>query len=151
IERLVPRPLTASNITAAALFRTIEAARPTLLLDEADTYLRHNDDLRAVVDAGHQRNGAVIRTVGDAHEPRKFSVWAPLIIAAIRNLPGTIEDRSIKIQMRRRRADEQVASFRPDRTSKLDQLVRRIAQLVRDRGDALAEIDPTMPATLFNR
>jgi len=107
--------------------------------------------LRGVVDAGHQRNGAVIRTVGDEHEPRRFSVWAALIIAAIRNLPGTIEDRSIKIPMRRRRADEQVASFRPDRTDKLDQLARRIARWARDNGDALAEPDPAMPATIYNR
>jgi hypothetical protein len=151
IERLVPRPLTASNITAAALFRTIEAARPTLLLDEADTYLRHNEDLRAVVDAGHQRNGAVIRTVGDEHEPRRFSVWAALIIAAIRNLPGTIEDRSIRIPMRRRRADEQVASFRPDRTEELDKLARRMARWAGDNGDTLAEAEPAMPATIYNR
>jgi putative DNA primase/helicase len=151
IARLVPRPLMASNISAAALFRVIEATRPTLLLDEADSYMRHNEDLRGVVDAGHQRNGAVIRTVGDEHEPRRFSVWAPLIIAAIRNLPGTIEDRSIQIQMRRRRADEEVASFRPDRTSKLDQLARQIARWAKDNGDALAKTDPAMPATIFNR
>ena len=35
-----PRPLSTSNTTAAAIFRTIEAARPTLLIDEADTFLR---------------------------------------------------------------------------------------------------------------
>ena len=151
IARLVPRPLMASNISAAALFRVIEAVRPTLLLDEADTYMRHNEDLHGVVDAGHQCNGAVIRTIGDAHEPRRFSVWTPLIIAAIRNLHGTIEDRSIKIQMRRRRADEEVASFRPDRTGKLDQLARRIARWARDNGDSLAETDPVMPPTIFNR
>jgi hypothetical protein len=32
LSRLVPRPLGASNIKAAALFRTIEAARPTVRL-----------------------------------------------------------------------------------------------------------------------
>jgi hypothetical protein len=88
---------------------------PTLLLDEGDTYLRHNEDLRGVIDAGHQRNGAVIRTVGEDHEPRRFSVFAPVVIAAIGDLPATIEDRSIKIPMRRRRPDEQVESLRLDR------------------------------------
>jgi putative DNA primase/helicase len=39
---LVPKPLVASSITPAALFRVIEAARPTLLLDEADSYARDN-------------------------------------------------------------------------------------------------------------
>jgi putative DNA primase/helicase len=46
IGRLVSRPLIASNISAAALFRTIEACNPTILLDEADSFLRHNEDLR---------------------------------------------------------------------------------------------------------
>ena len=39
LSRLVPRPLPAANITAAAVFRTVEAAKPTLLLDEADTFI----------------------------------------------------------------------------------------------------------------
>jgi putative DNA primase/helicase len=95
LSRLVPRPLMASGITAAALFRTIEAARPTLLLDEADAYARENEDLRAVLDAGHRCDGAVIRTVGDNHQPRQFSAWAPVALAAIGHMPSTIEDRSI--------------------------------------------------------
>jgi len=151
IARLVPRPLMASNTTAAALFRSIEAARPTLLLDEADTYMRHNEDLRGVVDAGHHRNGAVIRTVGDDHEPRKFSVWAPLVIAAIRHLRGTIEDRSIKIPMRRRRLDEKVSSLRLDGASKLDELARQAARWAKDNADVLGEADPAMPDTIYNR
>jgi putative DNA primase/helicase len=151
IERLVRRPLTASNITAAALFRTIEAARPTLLLDEADTYMRHNEDLRSVIDAGHQRNGAVIRTVGEDHEPRRFSVWAPVVIAAIGHLPGTIEDRSVKIPMRRRRPDERVESFRLDRASDLDQLARKAARWATDNADALGVADPAMPNSIYNR
>jgi putative DNA primase/helicase len=50
-----------------------------------------------VLDAGHQRDGAVIRTVGEYHEPRQFSTWAPVALAAIGHLPGAIEDRSIRI------------------------------------------------------
>jgi hypothetical protein len=46
IEALVPRPLLASNVTVAAVFRTIEAHRPTLLIDEADTFLGDNEELR---------------------------------------------------------------------------------------------------------
>ena len=63
VERLVPRPLAAANITAPALFRTIEAARPTLLLDEADTFAKDNEDLRGILNSGHRRNGMVIRIV----------------------------------------------------------------------------------------
>jgi putative DNA primase/helicase len=34
---VVAKPLPTANVTAGAIFRTIEAARPTLLIDEADT------------------------------------------------------------------------------------------------------------------
>jgi putative DNA primase/helicase len=61
ISCCVPRPLSVSNVTASSLFRAIEAARPTLLLDEADAYARDNEDLRSVLDAGHARDGAVLR------------------------------------------------------------------------------------------
>ena len=37
IGRLVPRPLPTANITPAAMFRVIEAAKPTLLIDQAGT------------------------------------------------------------------------------------------------------------------
>jgi hypothetical protein len=36
-RRLVPKPLTTANITAAAVFRSVEKWRPTLLIDEDDS------------------------------------------------------------------------------------------------------------------
>jgi putative DNA primase/helicase len=148
---LVSRPLLASNISPAALFRTIKAFKPTMLLDEADTFLPHDEGLRGIVDAGHQRLGAVIRTSGEDHEPRIFRVFAPIVMAGIGHLPGTIEDRSIKISMRRRRPDEQVVSLRLDRANKLNELARRAARWAKDHADELAVADPEMPATIYNR
>ena len=81
---LVPKPLAASNITAAPLFRAVEKWRPTLLIDEADTFLRDSDELRGVINSGHNRGTAfVIRSVGDDHEPRRFMTWAPRARALI--------------------------------------------------------------------
>ena len=151
LSRLVPKPLGASSITPAALFRVIEAARPTLLLDEADTYARDNEDLRGVLDAGHRRDGAVIRTVGDDHEPRQFSAWAPVALAAIGHLPGTIEDRSIRIGLRRRRPDEVVQPLRLDRTVELEEFARKAARWAADRSADLAAADPAMPEGIINR
>jgi putative DNA primase/helicase len=151
LSRLVPKPLGASSITPAALFRTIEAARPTFLLDEADAYARENEDLRAILDAGHRRDGAVIRTVGDNHEPRQFSAWAPVALAAIGHLHGTIEDRSITIRLHRRRQDEPVESLRLDRSGGLDELKSKAARWAADHRAALAEADPTAPVGIYNR
>lgn len=152
VSRLVPKPLTASNITASAVFRTIEAARPCLILDEADAYMREDEALRSVINAGHRRDGAVIRTVGDDHEPRAFSVWAPLAMAAIGRLPGTIEDRSVVIRLRRRKPEEEIQSLRQDRAGPLDQLASKAVRWVNDAAPrAFADADPAMPSHLVNR
>jgi hypothetical protein len=150
LSRLVPKPLGASSITPAALFRVIEAARPTLLLDEADAYARDNEQLRAVLDAGHRRDGAVIRTVGENHEPRQFSAWAPVALAAIGHLPGTVEDRSLIIRLRRRRPDEPILSFRIDRAGELEVLAAKAARWALDNAEKLAAADPVMSG-LYNR
>jgi putative DNA primase/helicase len=151
LSRLVPRRLVASGITAAALFRTIEAVHPTLLLDEADAYARNNEDLRAVLDAGHRCDGAVIRTVGDNYEPRQFSAWAPVALAAIGHMPGTIEDRSIIVRLRRRRPDEPVESLRLDHAGELDALARKAARWAADHKGEFAASDPQMPGGIYNR
>jgi putative DNA primase/helicase len=151
LSRLLPRAMMASSVTAAALFRTIEAARPSLLLDEADAWMRDNEDLRAVLDAGHRRDGAVIRLVGDDHQPRQFSAWAPVVLAAIGHLPGTIEDRSIIILLRRRRTDEPVQSFRIDRVTRLEALARMAARWMADHLAMLGKADPAMPPGIYNR
>jgi hypothetical protein len=107
---LVSRPLSTANATAAAVFRVVEMSSPTILMDEADTFLNENMELRGILNSGHRQGGTVMRTVGDDHEPRLFSTWAPAAIAMIGRLPDTLNDRSIVINLRRRKADERVQS-----------------------------------------
>ncbi|NIU06397.1 MAG: hypothetical protein GWO40_19315 [Gammaproteobacteria bacterium] len=99
LSRLVPRPLLAANVTAAAVFRTVEAARPVLLADEADNFLGR-DEMLGILNRGHRRGGRVIRTVGDDREPRQFSTFAPAALAAIGRLPPTLQGRSIAVLAR---------------------------------------------------
>jgi hypothetical protein len=72
LARLLPRALPVASISASAIFRTVELVRPTLLIDEADTFLRHNDEVRGILNSGHRKGGSVVRTVGDNHEPRQL-------------------------------------------------------------------------------
>jgi hypothetical protein len=93
----------------AAIFRVVEAWTPALSIDEADTFLSGNDELRDIINSGHTKSGAfVVRTVGDDHEPKKFSTRAPMAIAMIKAPPGTILDRSIVVRLRRRLPGEWV-------------------------------------------
>ena len=123
IGELVPKPLMASNATSAVIFRAIEKFRPTLMLDEADTYLDQYPELIGVLNSGHNRRSAsVLRTVGDDHEPRQFSTWAPKVIAGIRRFPDTIQDRSIVVWLRRKMPGEKVDRLRLDKVDALDTL-----------------------------
>ncbi len=77
VDRLAHQAMSVSNTSAAALFRSIEAWAPTLLIDEFDSFGKDDDDLRNIVNSGHTRAAAfVLRTEGDDHEPQLFSTWA---------------------------------------------------------------------------
>ncbi len=82
VFRLTPSALLASNISAASIYRTIQAFGPTLIIDEADTFLTARDgnhELRGIIDSGQDREGAfVVRTekIEDKIVPSKFSTCA---------------------------------------------------------------------------
>ena len=148
---LANRPLTAANITVAALYRTVEQFAPTLIVDEADTFLLTNLGLRGIINSGHTRATAfVVRTVG--HEPRLFSTWGARMIALIGHLPTTLEDRAIVLPMRRRALGEMVERIRRDTLlRRLDLLRRRAARWVADHLAALQAADPAVPDALHDR
>src|SRR6185436_795377 len=150
LARLVNRPLPAANISTSSLFRTIEACRPTLLIDEADTFMRENIELRGVINSGHARESAyVIRTVGDDHEPRQFSSWAPKAIASISKLPATIADRSIVISLRRKLPSDGVT--RLTRQHQFHDLRAQIARWVSDHANEITAANPVIPEELNDR
>lgn len=132
LELLTRDPETSSSITPAALFRTIADFRPTILMDEADTFLDGNEGMRGIINAGFERPGAVTRCVGDAHTPKKFSVASPFAIAAIGTLPNTIMDRSIVIEMQRKEVGVKLASLRVDRPTKATVLCEKITAWVKE-------------------
>jgi hypothetical protein len=144
VGKIVARFVPTANISPAAVFRVVEAARPTLLIDEADTFLRENDELRGILNSGHRKGATVIRTVGDNHEPRCFSTWAPCAIALIGRLPDTLQDRSVVCALRRRKPSERVESFRGDRADHLHVLARKAARWCEDHAAELTAADPDM-------
>ena len=155
MDMLVLRPLNSSNATPAAIFRTIEAYRPTLLLDEVETFIKdRNSDLTGILNAGHRKSkAAILRTVGDNHEPRSFSVWAAKAFALIGKLPATLQDRSLVIRMKRRARDELVERFRHDRMEPQCVVLKRKAfRWAKDHFDSLREADdPNLPEGLNDR
>jgi putative DNA primase/helicase len=152
ISALVPRPLPAANVTAAGVFRAVEKLRPTLLIDEADTFLGENEGLRGVLNSGHVRTMAnVVRVVGDDQDVGLFSTFAPKVIAMIGELPATLTDRAIVIRLRRKQGGERTASLRLDRLADYDIYGRKVARWVHDAGDLIQAADPEVPDGLNDR
>jgi hypothetical protein len=146
LSGLVRCPMTTVNTTAAGIYRLIAAKAPTLLIDEADTFLMKSKELRGILNSGHRRNSAFVVRADET-----FSTWAAVAIAMIGRLSSTLEDRSILVRLQRRRADEFIAPFRLDQIGDLRRLARMTARFATDNFDRLKAADPKVPSILENR
>ncbi len=141
-----------SNITAAALFRTIGKYRPSLMIDEADTFLKDNDELRGVINSGHRKRSAyVIRCTGDNNDPEVFSTWCPMVIGMIKLPADTIVDRSVIIQLRRKLPGEKVARLGHDLDDLCEPIRRRAERWAEDHAMVLKDEEPDLPHCVNDR
>ncbi len=147
-------PLMTVNATPAAIFRSIHTDPPTLLVDEADTIFgskkvaENNEDLRGLLNAGHQRGRYSLRVVGVGENATvgKFETFSFAMLASIGDLPDTIMDRAIVVRMRRRAPGEVVAPFRSRRDGpQLGEIRDRLRDWVRGHLDDLRNAEPAMP------
>jgi hypothetical protein len=148
LSGLVNKPLLASNITPSAIFRTIEKHNPCLLIDEADTFLPDNDELRGIINSGHTAKSAfVIRTNTETLEPERFSTWGPKAISLIGTLPDTLSDRSIAIKMERKTASERVKKVSLGFDEDHLMLRRKCRRWANDNAEGLRNSTPEIPQT----
>lgn len=153
MSRFVRRPVVASNLTPAVTFRVIEKWQPTLLIDEADTFVNGNPELRGVLNSGHtRRTAAVLRSVGDRHEPTTFSTWCPKVIAGIGTFADTLMDRAIELRLRRKLAHETVEPLRHHRDDPCFTIIpRKLARFAEFHGSAIRKARPSVPDVLDDR
>ena len=150
--RLVCNPLVASNISPSATYRVIEAYHPTLLIDEADTFFKDNEELRGVINSGHTRQSAyVIRNVGETHEPKQFSTWGAKAISGIGTLSDTIMDRAVILSLRRKLSDEKVERLRHAEEGLFETLASKLSRFACDNGAMIARSRPPLPEALHDR
>jgi putative DNA primase/helicase len=152
IGMLSRRKLVASNISPAAIFRVVEAHSPTLLIDEADSFLRENEEARGIINSGHTRQTAyVIRVVGDDHEPKQFTTWGAKVICGIGTMPETLMDRAVVLELRRKLPHEKVERLRHADPEHFETLTRKLARFSDDAGDAIERARPALPDALNDR
>jgi len=154
---LVRDPITTANISAAALYRIIEAKRPTLLFDETDAIFGGDatraEDLRCLLNAGAKRGSPAIRCKGqNKDEVAKFEVFCPKALSGIGMLPDTIADRSLILRVQRKAKSVELPKVKERIVSKLaSPLVERTNAFVATIREELESADPAMPDGLNGR
>ncbi|MEU0694808.1 DUF3631 domain-containing protein [Streptomyces niveus] len=150
LHETVHQPMMTVNTSPAVVFRVIGKNPPTLLVDEADTIFGpkagEKEDLRGLLNAGHQRNRPAWRISGPEHKPTAFPTFAMAALAGIGDLPDTIMDRAVVLRMQKRKPGERITPFRsrysvPELNAHRDRLTAWLTPL---RGTAAALV-PTMP------
>jgi hypothetical protein len=145
-------PLITVNATIAAVVRSIGDDPPTLLVDKADTLwgtkrqADNNEDLRGLLNAGHQRNRPMLRWDITTRTLDQLDTFAMALLAAIGDLPDTIMDRAVVVRMRRRAPGEQVDPYRTRRDAPpLNALRERLTTWAREHLRELHHATPAMP------
>jgi hypothetical protein len=119
LARLVFRPLTTSNLTAPALFRTLNDRGGVVVFDEAERLRQSTPDVQEILSmflAGYKRGGKATRleAVGDTWRPVEFDVYGPKALACIAGLPTTLSSRCIPVTMFRAAPDSPKPRYRID-------------------------------------
>ena len=155
IEALAYRALSADSVSPAVVFRVIEEYGPTLIIDELDRVPR-DSELWQVLNSGYKRGRGVLRAVGDDHQVRRFSTFGPKVLGYIRDtrcqVPGTVEDRSIRVMMTRRARDEAREKVRSRELAREAAPLRsRLVRWAQDNLEALTGVGAAVPEELDDR
>ena len=141
LRRIVHRALPSSNLTPAVLFRTIHAYSPTMLIDEADTFLFKSEELNGVLNSGHTRDTAFVQRIGKGNKPERFNTFGPKVIAKIGTLTDTLFDRSIIIQQQRKLKEEIKLKLREQDDIEFEAIHSRITRWAMDNIDGIATVE----------
>jgi putative DNA primase/helicase len=151
---LAPRARMSGSISTAAVFRVIDAFKPTLGLDESDNLFQKggNPDMLAVLNSGHRRSTAYVDRAVPREDGRfelaRFSTFTGIAFAGIEQLPETLQDRSIVVVLKRATAAEAPEHLVNGTSAALVEARRKLARWALDL-TALPEID--RPKELLNR
>ena len=156
IAELAHSPFESANITVAALFRIIEMYGPTVLIDEADTFLESNPEMAGILNKGYEHRGVVVRveTIGDRLQPVPYRVFGPKAIAGIameRRLADATLSRCVRVQMRRKVQGETVQRLRSADRQKFNHMRSQMHRFVKDSQQELAKGHTDMPSELSDR
>lgn len=158
LELLVPLPEYSLSASPASIFRLLAKQQVTLLFDEVDAIWSqkgkddHNEDLRALLNAGYKCGASIPRCVGSNHEVQRFPVFCAVALAGLGDLPDTIMSRAVIVRMRRRAPHEQVSEFRQRKHgAEGHALAERLATWGAEVGRSCGDAWPELPDGIMDR
>lgn len=147
-----------ANITTASLFRVINEYHPTLLIDEADAFMKGKDEMAGIINSGYEKGGFVMRMESDVKTGEQvcctFQVFGPKALAGIaleRHLPPATMSRGIQIPMKRKTKDDVVQRMRFVDKKKVAYLRSGILRFVLENKDVFEKASINLPEALGDR
>jgi putative DNA primase/helicase len=156
LSELVARPLQSDNISVASAFRLVHLYHPTLLIDELDTFLKDNDQLKGMFNSGHKKGGHIHRCekFDDQIIAREYDTYSPMSYGMIGRPNTTLGNRSLHIRLLRKMANQAREDFdleeRPELVVELTELRRKCARWAKDNREAIRDAKPDT-RSLINR
>ena len=98
----------------SSVFRQVDGDDITLIIDEVETLsAKENPDMVGLINSGFEKGSTVMRMEARGKEwvSVSFNAYSPKVLAGIRSVSDTIEDRSFKIPMVRKAPGEKVKRF----------------------------------------
>jgi hypothetical protein len=139
------------SMSRAALYRSVDADKPTLILDEVNWIGGLDDERANIINGGFERNGHAETCEGEgaAIKPRLWSTFCPKAFGLIGRLTPTLMDRSIEITMRRKTPAEFVERLRRGDNAEFAAFRQKFLRWAEDNLDAL-KVAPEMVAPGLN-
>src|SRR5271169_814345 len=146
ISGMVRRPFMASSLTAASIFRVMQFFKPTLLIDELDTWIDKDPELIGILNSGHSKEaGKVVRVIGDDLELKVFVTYGPKAYGMIGTAPDAFASRSLPILLEPKLDSDGVQNYPEDDRelkAKLNVVARKLARWTQDNLEALRTCKP---------
>jgi hypothetical protein len=141
------------SMSKAAIFRSVDRDKPTLVLDEVGWVVDQKDDRQGILCGGFERNGYVEICEGEGANinSRLYSTYGPKVFGLIGKLTPTLMDRGIELNMQRKMGHEKVERLRRRDNDQHRVLWQKCLRWANDNRVALAAIEVRPPAGLDDR
>lgn len=101
-QQLTPKPLLFSSIKPAGIYQTVDSLHPTMLMDECDRLgterSEYVDEMLQVLNV-YEKNEFVIRASREGSAIKLYDLFCLKILAGQNPLPGSLPDRTIRLDM----------------------------------------------------